>query len=69
MAQNDPTVLGIAGAGLEYTAGHDARPPWIIFVGVGARRIGHHLRRDHDGGLRVEERHLVGDGGHMPVHE
>src|SRR4030095_10082498 len=69
MAQHDPTVLGIAGAVLQHPSCKDTRQSRIILVAAGARRIGHHLRSDHDRGRRVEEGYTIGDGGYVPMHE
>jgi hypothetical protein len=69
MAQHDTTLPGIAGSVMEHPPCKRPRLPRVIRVDAGVRRSGHHLRGDHDGGRGVEERHLVGDGGHVPVHE
>ena len=69
VAQHDPTILGVACPGMEQTAGKAPRLSRIVPVRAGARLFSHHLRRDHDGGGRVEKRHTVGDGGDVPVGE
>ena len=69
VAQHDPTILGVACPGMEQTAGKAPGLPRIVSVRAGARLFSHHLRRDHDGGGRVEKRHLVGDGGDVLVGE
>src|SRR5215472_9920976 len=69
MTQNDATVLRIAGSVMEHRTGEESRLPRIIAVGGGARFVGNHLRRDDYGSFCIEERHTVGDGGHMPMHK
>src|SRR5215213_2788784 len=56
MAEHDPTVLGIALSVMKYPS-KDFRLSRIIPVDVSARLIGRHLRRDHEGGCRVDERY------------
>src|SRR6266545_8163882 len=69
MTEHDATVFRIAGSVMEKRTGKDSRLARIIPVGASDRLISYHLRRDHDRGLRVEERHTIGDGRHVPMHE
>ena len=67
MTQHDSPVFRIALLVMEHATREDSRLSRIIRVGVGAGFVDRHLRRDHKGCPRIEERHIVGDGGHMPV--
>jgi len=69
MAQHDPTLTGIAGAGMEHPSGKDGCLPRILPIDAGARLVGHHLRRNHNRRLCVENRHTIGDSRHMPMNE
>ena len=69
MAQHDAPVFGIAGSRMEHPARKGSRQSRITPVVAGAGFIRRHLRRDHDKGLRIEECHTIGDGGHVPVGE
>src|SRR5271166_2174500 len=69
MAQHDPAVFGITGSAMEYSTCKDPRLSRIIRLGVGARFMRCHFRRDHKGGRGVKQCHTVGDGGHMPIGE
>ena len=69
MAQHDAASFGISGARVEHAIGKGPRQPRIVGAGAGARLRQRHLRSDHDGGIRVEERHAIGDRRHVPVGE
>jgi hypothetical protein len=69
VAQHDPAVFGVAGSVMEHPVCKDPRLAWIVRIGEDTRFISLHLRRDHDRGRRIEERHTVGDGGHVAVGE
>jgi hypothetical protein len=62
-------LLDVSGSVMEHPSCKHSLLPRVIRVGAGDRLIGHHLRSDHDGGLRVKERHLLGDGGPVPMDE
>src|SRR5215469_1473713 len=67
VAQHDPTVFGIAGAGMEHSGSKNSRLARIIRIGLCARLIRDHFRGDHERGRPVKERYTVEDGCHVPI--
>ena len=69
MTEYNTAVFRIAGPVMEQPAGKGSRLSRVVAVGGGTRFVRCHLRRYHDVGFCIEERHIIGDGGHVPVDE